>query len=112
MTSLDEWLEFTESYGEELKKLAESREKEKAPGVELMTMHGSKGLEFDVVFIPTINEGVCPYCKATLEAELEEERRMLYVAMTRARSRLHLSSVRKRYNKKAEKSRFLDEILT
>lgn len=112
MSSLAEWLEFTESYGEELKKLAESREKEKAPGVELMTMHGSKGLEFDVVFIPTINEGVCPYRKATLEAELEEERRMLYVAMTRARSRLHLSSVRKRYNKKAEKSRFLDEIMT
>ncbi|MBQ4463639.1 MAG: ATP-dependent helicase, partial [Eubacterium sp.] len=81
-------------------------------GVELMTMHGSKGLEFDVVFIPTINEGVCPYRKATLDAELEEERRMLYVAMTRARSRLHMSSVRKRYNKKSEKSRFLDEIMT
>ena len=112
MTSLAEWLEFTESYGEELKKLAESREKEKAPGVELMTMHGSKGLEFDVVFIPTINEGVCPYRKATLDAELEEERRMLYVAMTRARSWLHMSSVRKRYNKKSEKSRFLDEIMT
>ena len=110
MTSLAEWLEFTENYGEELKKLSESREKAEAPAVELMTMHGSKGLEFDVVFIPTINEGVCPYRKATLEAELEEERRMLYVAMTRARNRLHLSSVKRRYNKKAEKSRFLDEI--
>ena len=111
MTSLTEWLEFTESYGEEMKKLAESKEKDQEPGVELMTMHGAKGLEFDVVYIPTINEGVCPYRKATLEAEIEEERRMLYVAMTRARSGLFLSTVKKRYNKKAEKSRFIDEIL-
>ena len=75
-----------------------------------MTMHSSKGLEYDVVFVPTVNEGLCPYRKAKLKAELEEERRMLYVAMTRAKTHLHLSYVKERFNKSVDPSRFLLEI--
>lgn len=110
MTSIREWLEFTEEYGRELERMRSQKNEESIDGIELMTMHGAKGLEYDVVFIPTLNEGVCPYRKAGLAAEIEEERRMLYVAMTRARHRLHLSYVGKRFNKKADKSRFLTEI--
>ena len=76
----------------------------------LSTMHGSKGLEFGVVFIPTVNEGVIPYRKSIQAGNLEEERRMLYVAMTRAKKHLHLSFVKERFNKTAEPSRFLYEI--
>ena len=50
-----------------------------------MTMHSSKGLEFRVVFILDANEGITPHHRAQLEADLEEERRMFYVAITRAR---------------------------
>ena len=110
MTSIREWLEYVESYGEELEKLQNEDKKDMPDGVELMTMHGAKGLEFDVVFIPTVNEGVCPYRKASLAPEIEEERRMLYVAMTRAGYHLHMSYVGRRFNKKAEPSRFIAEI--
>lgn len=110
MSSIMEWLEYVEAYGEELERLQEEKRQEQPEGVELMTMHGAKGLEFDVVFIPTLNEGECPYRKATLAPEIEEERRMLYVAMTRARSRLHLSFVGRRFSKKVVPSRFLQEI--
>ena len=110
MTSIREWLEYVENYEEELKKLRDENRDDELEGVELMTMHGAKGLEFMFVFIPTLNEGVCPYRKATLPAEIEEERRMLYVAMTRASYYLQLSYVGRRFNKKAELSRFIDEI--
>ncbi len=110
MTSILEWLEYVESYSEELERMQEEKRQDQPEGVELMTMHGAKGLEFDIVFIPTLNEGECPYRKATLAPEIEEERRMLYVAMTRARRHLHLSFVGRRFNKKSEPSRFLQEI--
>ena len=67
-------------------------------------------LEFPVVFIVDINEGTIPHRKATLEADLEEERRMFYVGMTRAKDRLHLYYAKERYGKKQDVSRFLDEL--
>ena len=72
----------------------------------LTTLHSSKGLEFPVVFIVDINEGTIPHRKATLEADLEEERRMFYVGMTRAKDRLHLYYAKERYGKKQDVSRF------
>ena len=95
-----------------MKKMAENRRTlpEEEKGVRLMTMHGYKGLEFQAVFIPTINEGVCPYRKAIQSGDVEEERRMLYVAMTRAKKYLDLSFVEERFNKEAEASRFVREI--
>lgn len=59
-------------------------------GVCLSTFHGSKVLEWETVFIVDANEGVCPYKKAITEEEIEEERRMFYVAMTRARDNLQM----------------------
>ena len=58
-----------------------------------MTMHAAKGLEFDTVFLPSLNEGVLPSRHAVSIPEIEEERRLLYVALTRARKRLYLSFV-------------------
>ena len=77
-----------------------------------MTMHGSKGLEFDVVFIPDVNEGIVPYQKAVDSGHVEEERRLLYVAMTRARDHLHISSSHRRFQKDVDPSRFLEEIIS
>lgn len=110
--TLPEWLDYVENYGEVLEQLREEKKKQglKQEGVGLMTMHSSKGQEYDVVFVPTVNEGLCPYRKAKLKAELEEERRMLYVAMTRAKTHLHLSYVKERFNKSVDPSRFLLEI--
>lgn len=58
--------------------------------VSILTCHGSKGLEFDYVILPDLNEGSMPHKKAMTEQEIEEERRILYVGMTRARERLFL----------------------
>lgn len=107
---IPEWLAFARSYGEKLSELQKEKNARDREGVRLMTMHGSKGLEFEAVFIPTLNEGVSPYRKAKKAGELEEERRMLYVAMTRAKKYLHLSYVKERFNKTVEPSRFLSEI--
>lgn len=110
MAGIPQWLAFAESYGEQLEQIRKENAEQKNEGIQLMTMHGSKGLEFEVVFIPTLNEGVSPYRKAMKTNEIEEERRMLYVAMTRAKHFLHLSFVRERFQKAAEPSRFLSEI--
>ena len=74
-------------------------------------MHSSKGLEYKVVFIIDANEGITPHRKAALEADLEEERRLFYVAMTRAKEHLHIYYTAERYHKKQEPSRFLEEYL-
>ena len=64
---------------------------EKAQAVKLMTVHGAKGLEFPVVFLCGLSEGIFPGKRANTREKLEEERRLAYVAFTRARDRLFLS---------------------
>lgn len=111
--SIPEFLSFVENYGDTLEEIRQEQKKQQVkeePGVSLMTMHASKGLEFPVVFVPTLNEDIVPYRKAVQEGNLEEERRMLYVAMTRAKTYLHLSFVKERFHKEAESSPFLYEI--
>lgn len=111
--SIPEFLSFVGNYGDTLEEMRQEQKKQQVkeePGVSLMTMHASKGLEFPVVFVPTLNEDIVPYRKAVQEGNLEEERRMLYVAMTRAKTYLHLSFVKERFHKEAEPSPFLYEI--
>ena len=76
----------------------------------LATMHSSKGLEYEVVILPDVNEGITPYKRAVSEEELEEERRMYYVAMTRAKQYLHVFSVVRHHGKEMELSRFVGEM--
>lgn len=84
-------------------------------GVSLLTLHSAKGLEFPTVFIVGLEEGILPYFKAMdSPREVQEERRLFYVGMTRAQDRLYLSSARRRrlYSKiqDQEPSRFLKDI--
>lgn len=112
-STVKEWMEHIAEYGrqlEERKRRAGAGSVSEEHGVALMTMHGSKGLEFDVVFIPDVNEGIVPYQKSVESGHMEEERRLLYVAMTRARDHLHLSYVKERFHKEAEPSGFLEEL--
>lgn len=84
--------------------------------VNLMTIHASKGLEFPVVFIAGVEEGLVPHQRAVEENDgnVEEERRLFYVAITRAQEKLIISSCQKRRKQgiliDCEPSRFLDEI--
>lgn len=77
--------------------------------VTICTMHSSKGLEFERIIIVDANEGITPYNKAVMKQDIEEERRLFYVAMTRAKKRLVICSVEKQYNKPLMPSRFLSE---
>ena len=77
--------------------------------VTLATLHSSKGLEFESVFIIDANEGIMPYKKSVLPKDIEEERRLFYVGMTRAISNLTICSVKTVHNKDAEVSRFVAE---
>lgn len=83
--------------------------------VQLMTVHSAKGLEFDVVFLTGLEEGLFPHDNSVREIDgLEEERRLMYVAVTRARQRLYVSLAQSRMlhgqTRYCMKSRFLDEI--
>ncbi|HEY3301197.1 MAG TPA: UvrD-helicase domain-containing protein [Methylophilaceae bacterium] len=83
--------------------------------LQLMTVHAAKGLEFQAVFISGVEEGLFPHEQSTYEANgLEEERRLMYVAVTRARQRLYLSHAQSRMLHGQVRygipSRFLDEI--
>ncbi|MGN0300963.1 MAG: ATP-dependent helicase [Lachnospiraceae bacterium] len=80
-------------------------------GVHLMTYHGSKGLEFDTVILPRINEGVVPGTRSRDAESIEEERRMFYVAMTRAKNRLVISFKTGTRIKPALPSRFINCLL-
>ena len=107
----EEWFRHIEDYAEELKRQASAGKAAEEDAVTLATMHGSKGLEFKIVYILDANEGVTPHSKAALDEDIEEERRLFYVAMTRAKERLHVYAVKERYHKKVEVSRFVEEYL-
>jgi DNA helicase-2/ATP-dependent DNA helicase PcrA len=126
----EDWFEHCREFREELLKKKESRRKstgkqntgnpdagnrgeeqesEDTDQVHLMTFHASKGLEFPLVYLVDVNEGIVPHRKAGTRDELEEERRMFYVAMTRAKDELQICTCRKRFKRAAEESPFISE---
>lgn len=112
--SYEELFHHVKVYTEELEQ--QGKERSYGKGIEtdkiqLMTMHAAKGLEFSYVFIIHANEGETPYQKADTPEEMEEERRMFYVAMTRAKKKLILSYVVEKNGIGLKPSRFVNEIL-
>ena len=108
MKTLEEWMAYMDEYTRKLEEQAKKQDV-KREGVVISTLHAVKGLEYDNVYIMNVNEGSMPYRKAVLEAHLEEERRLFYVGMTRAKKKLCLYYVRQQYEKEREPSRFLEE---
>ena len=109
--SMDEWQAHVDEYRARMQ--AEQKRKDSdtvREGVRILTLHGAKGLEFDTVFLPQLLEGQLPYKKAVLDADIEEERRLFYVGMTRAKEQLVITHSRTLYNKDAIASRFLSEL--
>lgn len=105
-----DWFIHMEEYKEELKRQAMEIKYLKSDSVTIATMHSSKGLEYKAVFIVDASEGITPHKKAVLTEDIEEERRLFYVAMTRAKEYLYILSAKQRYNKIMQRSRFVDEI--
>ena len=108
--TLREWKQHISDYKKELKEKISDQQTQK-DGVQISTMHSAKGLEYEAVFLPDVNESIVPHTKAVLDADLEEERRLFYVAMTRAKNYLHIYSLKERYNKPLLPSRYLEELL-
>ena len=99
--------EFTADMEKEEKALQDAlRQKEHTSSVSVMTFHAAKGLEFDHVFIPKLRKGIVPSKRASTNEELEEERRMFYVAITRAKETLDLTYAAG----EGEASPFLEEL--
>lgn len=107
--SFGSWFEWIDATRQQLQNQNRNRDS-KEQAVTLSTMHGVKGLEYQVVFIIETNEDIIPYKKSVRPEELEEERRMFYVGMTRAKQYLHISYVEHLYNQDVSPSRFIDEI--
>lgn len=107
--TIEDWFKHIREYTEVLKKQRQQKHAVQT-GVRLMTMHASKGLEFDTVFIIQANDGRIPYKKSLKEQGIEEERRLFYVAMTRAKEVLKISYVTVKNGKDAFPSRFIEEV--
>lgn len=105
-SSVQEMQIYMDQYAEAIKEPQKNGE-----GLQLMTMHASKGLEFQTVIVPECNEGKIPSDKSKTQAEIEEERRMFYVAITRAKHKLCLVYHDKKTGKDAP-SRFLNPLLS
>lgn len=108
--NLNEWLNHIEEYKLGLEEVKSNTKKEDEDSIKLMTFHASKGLEFKIVYIIDVNQGICPYKKAKTKEEFEEERRMFYVAMTRARDKLNICTSAESRNSRGEASEFIKEI--
>ena len=106
--TFEEWFAHIEEYRQELKRLAQEKRRNQN-AVTFATLHSAKGLEFTKVYLIDVNEGVMPYKKAVLKQDVEEERRLFYVGMTRAKESLTICSVKKMRGKEVELSRFIKE---
>lgn len=107
--SLSQWLDGIAEY---IRQCDKDRQNNTSDGVHMLTMHSSKGLEYKIVLVMDVCEGIIPYNKSILDEQIEEERRLFYVAMTRAKEKLYLLYPKQRYNKDTTRSRFIEELLT
>ena len=94
MKTLAKWQAYIEEYTKRLNEQAR-KQQDKKEGVTISTLHAVKGLEYDIVYILNVNEGSIPYRKAVLAEAVEEERRLFYVGMTRAKKKLVLAYVKR-----------------
>jgi len=113
--SLNGFLENITLVQQEYSLQEKNKKKENHDGVRLMTLHGAKGLEFEVVFLAGFEEGILPHSRCLIdETEIEEERRLCYVGITRAKEFLYISYASRRlfFGKSSlnEPSRFLIDI--
>lgn len=108
-TDLLYFLKTMENKINELSDLSDSKISDDKLSV--ITYHASKGLEFDTVFLPDINEGRVPNNSNVFETDFEEERRLFYVAMTRAKEELYISYIKKEGSKRMLPSRFIVDLL-
>jgi len=104
----DAWEFHIQEYACELKNKIKKKN-EKSNAITLSTLHGAKGLEFKSVYMIDANEGIMPYKKSILEKDIEEERRLFYVGMTRSIEDLTICSVKNMYGKETIASRFITE---
>ena len=104
--SWEEWNRYIQRYNYAIKNMNKNQK-----GVTLSTMHCSKGLEWKKVYLIDCIEGICPFAKAETEEELAEERRLFYVAMTRAKEELYICYYDYRNNQLCKKSEYLDSLL-
>lgn len=112
--SYDEWEIHIAKYTQELEEQQAKARKikgERENKVQLMTIHSAKGLEFEDVFVIHANEGEIPHQKAEKEDEIEEERRLFYVALTRAKNNLCISYITQKNGNSIKPSRFVEELL-
>ena len=107
--TFDAWCVHMEEYKEALQKKS-SEQKEEAKAVVFTTLHSAKGLEFPVVFLVDAVEGNMPHRKAVMDADIQEERRLFYVGMTRAKDKLYLYYAKERYGQELSCSRFIEEL--
>ncbi len=120
--NVEEWASFQEEYAKALEQEKDGRDRKKKgprdrsqdgngkPAVQLLTVHGAKGLEYDRVWIPDCNEKVFPHGTMPEESAVEEERRIFYVAMTRAKKNLELSYLTGTKERPRQPSRFLNPL--
>jgi len=109
---VEQWLAHIDEVNQEVAeqkktKIYNNKDEDK---IVLTTLHGAKGLEFENVWITGVVEGVIPHEKSVKPSDVEEERRLFYVGMTRAKKSLFLSTVETKYEEEVNKSRFLEEM--
>ncbi|WP_250277418.1 ATP-dependent helicase [[Clostridium] colinum] len=105
--NLENFLDYLNNIKNEIIK----KDKNNQKGVVLTTMHSAKGLEFDVVFVIGCIDGVIPHEKSKTYEEIEEERRLFYVALTRAKKLLYISILKTKYDNNVIPSRFLNKLI-
>jgi len=113
--ALSDFLENIALVQQEYSLQEKNKKKEKRDGIRLMTLHSSKGLEFEVVFLVGFEEGILPHARCLVDdTQIEEERRLCYVGITRAKDYLYITYAQKRlyFGKSSlnEPSRFLIDV--